>query len=156
MDMHQVREHPESTISKVLTVIKWWMITTFNRKLLEKQRVENHFASYATVSFGNRLTLPLYWDLKTFYRTDKLTDKNNCLTPLRMCTRGNKFFANSINTYISLSHTMHDREIWGTCKGYVGWQYVGLCPIHEGLLHYVNSPLNIHQASGLVGRAYHW
>ena len=43
----------------------------FNRKLLEKQRVENHFASYevhidhffdnanATVSFGNRLTLSI-------------------------------------------------------------------------------------------------
>ena len=79
MDMRQVRKHPDSTIPKVLTVIKWRMITTFNRKLLEKQRVANHFASYevhidpffdnanATVSFGNR-------DLKTFYRTDKLTN----------------------------------------------------------------------------------
>ena len=49
--------------------IKWRMITTFNRKLLEKQRAQNRFASYevhighffynvsATVSFGNRLTL---------------------------------------------------------------------------------------------------
>ena len=72
MDMCQVREHPDSTISKVLTVVKWRMITTFNRKLLEKQRVEKHFASNevhighffdnvnATVSFGNRLTLSIF------------------------------------------------------------------------------------------------
>ena len=71
MDMRQVHKHPDSTISKVLTVIKWRMITTFNKKLLEKQRVENHFASYevqidnffenanTTVSFGNRLTLSI-------------------------------------------------------------------------------------------------
>ena len=64
-DMHQIREYPDSTISKVFTVLKWRMIMTFNRKLLEKQRVENHFTSYevhidhffynvkATVSFGN-------------------------------------------------------------------------------------------------------
>ena len=44
-DMRQVRKHPDSTISKVLTVIKLRMITTLNRKLLEKQRVQNHFAS---------------------------------------------------------------------------------------------------------------
>ena len=46
MDTCQVSEFPDSTISKVLTVLKWQMITTFNRKLLEKQRVQNHFASY--------------------------------------------------------------------------------------------------------------
>ena len=52
--------------------IKWRMITTFNRKLLEKQRVLDRFASYevhighffynvnATVSFGNRLTLSIF------------------------------------------------------------------------------------------------
>ena len=45
MDMRQVREHPDSTISKVLTVIKWRTITMLNRKLLEKQRVQNRFAS---------------------------------------------------------------------------------------------------------------
>ena len=45
-DTHKVREYPDSTISKVLTVLKWWMITTFNRKLLEKQSVKNCFASY--------------------------------------------------------------------------------------------------------------
>ena len=37
---------PDSTISKVLTVLKLQMITTFNRKLLEKQSVKNRFASY--------------------------------------------------------------------------------------------------------------
>ena len=68
-DTRQVREYPDSTISKVLTILKWRMITMFNRKLLEKQRVQNCFASNevhighffynvnATVSFGNRLTL---------------------------------------------------------------------------------------------------
>ena len=34
----QVCEHPDSTISKVLTVIKWRIIIMLNRKLLEKQR----------------------------------------------------------------------------------------------------------------------
>ena len=38
MNMRQVRKHPDSTISKVWTVLKWQMITTLNRKLLEKQR----------------------------------------------------------------------------------------------------------------------
>ena len=42
----QVREYPDSTISKVLTVLKWWMIIMLNRKLLEKQGVQNRFASY--------------------------------------------------------------------------------------------------------------
>ena len=46
MNTCQVREYPDSTISKVLTVLKGWIITMLNRKLLEKQRVENHFASY--------------------------------------------------------------------------------------------------------------
>ena len=67
-----VREYPDSSISKVLTVLKWRMITTLNRKLLEKQRVQNRFASYevhighffyniyAAVSFGNRLTLSIF------------------------------------------------------------------------------------------------
>ena len=40
---HQVHEYPDSTISKVLTVLKW---RTLNRKVLEKQRVKNHFAPY--------------------------------------------------------------------------------------------------------------
>ena len=38
-DTRQVCEYPDSTKSKVLTVLKWWMITMFNRKLLEKQSV---------------------------------------------------------------------------------------------------------------------
>ena len=77
-----------------------------NRKLLEKQRVQNRSASYevhighffynvnATVSFGNHLTLPIYKIFhRTNWQTDKLTnrqtDKTNCLTPLCMCTWGN-------------------------------------------------------------------
>ena len=39
------------------------------------------------------------------------------------------------NTHISLSHTVHSREIWGICKGYVGGWYVGLCLRYGGLLH---------------------
>ena len=69
MDTRQVCEYPDST---VLTILKWRMITTLNRKLLEKQRVSNRFASYevhmghffynvnATVSFGNRLTFSIF------------------------------------------------------------------------------------------------
>jgi len=72
MDMRQVHEDPDSTISKILTILKWQMITTFNRKLLERQRVKNCFASYdvyighffcnvnANISFGNRLTLSIF------------------------------------------------------------------------------------------------
>ena len=64
MDACRVREYPESTVSKVLAVLKWRIITTLNRKLLEEQRVESRFASYevhighffysvkTTVSFG--------------------------------------------------------------------------------------------------------
>ena len=69
---HQVREYLYSTTSKVLTAIKWRMIMAFNRKLLEKQRAQNRFASYevhvghffyninSTVSFGNHLTLSVF------------------------------------------------------------------------------------------------
>ena len=46
MNMGQVQEYPDFIISKVLTILKWWIMTTLNRKLLEKQRVENRFASY--------------------------------------------------------------------------------------------------------------
>ena len=46
MDMRHVREYLDSSMSKVLTVLKWRTITTLNRKLLEKQRVQNCFASY--------------------------------------------------------------------------------------------------------------
>ena len=37
-----------------------------------------------------------------------------------------KFFMNAIN--ISLSHTVHDKEIWGICKEYVGGWYAGVYP----------------------------
>ena len=74
MDTRQVREYPESTISKVLTILKWRMIMTLNRKLLEKQKVYNRFGFHevhvhighnfynvnTTVSFGNRLTLSIF------------------------------------------------------------------------------------------------
>ena len=73
---------------------------TLNRKLLEKQRVQNRFAFYevhighffynvnATISFGNRL----YSDLKFFLldrQTDRQMDKTHWLTPLHMHARGN-------------------------------------------------------------------
>jgi len=97
MDMCQVHEQLDSNISKVLTVLQWWIIMTFNRKLLEKQRVQNCFASdevhighffynvNATVSFGNHL----HSDLKIFYRTDKLTDgQNKLLNPFTHARAG--------------------------------------------------------------------
>ena len=74
-------------MTKVLTVLKWRMITTFNRVLLEKQTVKNRFASYevhtghffsynvnATVSFGNRVILPI--QISKFFTglTDRQTD----------------------------------------------------------------------------------
>ena len=87
IDTCQIREYPDSTISNVLTILNWLMITTLNRKLLEKQRVKNRFASYevhighffyninATVSFGNRLTLSMF----RIFSPDRQTDKTNCL-----------------------------------------------------------------------------
>ena len=65
-------KYPDSNIFKVLTILKWRMITTLNRKLLKKQRVQNCVASYevhighffyniiASVSFGNRLALSIF------------------------------------------------------------------------------------------------
>ena len=58
IDMRQVREYPDSTISKVLTELKWQMIMTLNRKLLEKQRVQNRFASYE-VNIGHFFTMSM-------------------------------------------------------------------------------------------------
>ena len=95
-DTHQVYKYPDSTLSKVLTVLKWRMITTLNRKLLEKQRVQNRFASYevhighfyynvnAAVSFGNRLTLSIFRFQNFFIgQTDRRTKPT-----LRACARG--------------------------------------------------------------------
>ena len=45
-----------------------------------------------------------------------------------------KLFVNSTNTHISLSHTVHDREIWGICKEYVGGWYTGLY-LRYGVFH---------------------
>ena len=73
-----VRKYLDST---ELTVLKWRMITTLNRKLLEEQRVLNRFASYkvrtghffynvnANVRFGNCLTLSIF-RFKIFHQTD--------------------------------------------------------------------------------------
>ena len=105
-----VREYPDSSMSKVLTVLKWRMITTLNRKLLEKQRVQNRFASYevhighffyninAAVSFGNRLKPCLYSDFKIFHRTDR-QKKTDCLTPSRMRARGNETLPTGLILY---------------------------------------------------------
>ena len=37
--------------------------------------------------------------------------------------------------YISMAHIIHDREIWGICKGYVEGWYTGLCPRYGDLFH---------------------
>ena len=84
MDTRHVREYQDSyTISKALTILKWRMITTLNRKLLENQRVQNCFASYEVhighffynlnASLLSVLEICLYSDL-IFYWTDKLTN----------------------------------------------------------------------------------
>ena len=79
MDMRQVHEDPDSTISKILTILKWRMITTFNRKLLERQRVKNRFASY-DVHIGHQFWKsfnPVYIQISKFFLTDRLTDGQN-------------------------------------------------------------------------------
>ena len=87
IDMGQICKYPDSTISKVLTVLKWRMITTLTRKLLEKQRVQNHFASYV-VHIGHFLLQcqrycqflksfnPVYIQISKFFTglTDRQTD----------------------------------------------------------------------------------
>ena len=94
MDTCQVHEYPDSSISNVLTALKWRMITTLNRKLLEKQRIKNRFASYevhighlfcnVNAAVRNHLTLSTF-RFKTFSTrltdklTKKLTDKQNQL-----------------------------------------------------------------------------
>ena len=59
------------------------MITTLNRKQLEKQRVHiGHFfyKVNATARFGNHLTVPIFRFKKIFTGlTDKLTDRQNQL-----------------------------------------------------------------------------
>ena len=129
----QVREYPDFTISKVLTVLKWKMIMTFNRKLLEKQRVENHFASYE-VYIGHfflqcQILLSVLEIVKTclhsdfkFFSLDRLTDwqteKMNCLTSSQMRTQGNyekvqteeKPHLNSSQTIEYLSKSKLDKE----------------------------------------------
>jgi len=85
IDTHQIRKYPDSTISKVLTVLKWRMIATLNRKLLGKQRLQNHFASYEE-HIGHfflqcqhycqflKLFNPVYSDFKIFHWTDRQID----------------------------------------------------------------------------------
>ena len=87
MNTCQVCEYLESTISKVLT---WQIIATLNRKLLEKQKVQNHFAFYevhighffynvkTTVSFGN-LSVFRFKDFSPDKLTNKLTEGQNQL-----------------------------------------------------------------------------
>ena len=55
IDTHQIRKYLDSTISKVLTILKWQIIMT---KLLEKQRVQNRFASYE-VYIGHFFTMSM-------------------------------------------------------------------------------------------------
>ena len=64
MDTRQVCEYLDSTISKVR---KWQIITMLNRKLLEKQRVHNSFASYE-VHIGHFLIMSkLCWSVNHVY-----------------------------------------------------------------------------------------
>ena len=60
--------------------------------------------------------------------------------------------------YISLSHTVHNREIWGICKRYVGeWYACRIVPKvweHVSIGH-VNSPLSPNQTQVLEVAYYH-
>ena len=58
------------------------------------------------------------------------------------------------DTHISLSHTVHHREIWGICKRYLGGWYtpgMGACSIRMRQFPHIR-----HQAPGIGGRVYHW
>ena len=71
--LHSLSRQPPPPPPPIIFLLRhhWQMIPTLNRKLLEKQRVQNHFVSYeanighffcnvnATVSFGN-LFNPVY------------------------------------------------------------------------------------------------
>ena len=84
-----------------IPVFKWRIIMKLNRKLLEKQRVQNRFAAYevyighffyninATVSW--KLFSLVYIQIFKFFTglRDRQTDKTNCLTPSRMHAWGN-------------------------------------------------------------------
>ena len=61
---------------------------------------------------------------------------------------------------ISLSHTVHDREVWGIykrCRRMVPPQtcfmQVCACPRYEGLFH---EDMSIPYPPGIGGKAYHW
>jgi len=106
IDTRQICEYLDSTISKVLTVLKRRMITTLNRKLLEKQRVDR--TALVPMRYTHRslfflqcqrycqflkLFNPVNSQISKFFTgltdwlTDWQTDKTDCLT-LRACARG--------------------------------------------------------------------
>ena len=98
----QIREYPDSTISKILTVLKWQMIMTLNRKLLEKlcflwgTHRSLFYNVNATVSFWNRLTQSIFRfkNLSLERQTDRQTDKTDCLTPSHIHVWGNQYWRN--------------------------------------------------------------
>ena len=83
-----------------------------NRKLLEKQRVQNRSASYE-VHIGHfflqcqcycqfwKSFNPVYIQISKFFtgQTDWQMDKTNCLTPSRMRTRGNEWYHHNTVSY---------------------------------------------------------
>ena len=72
------------------------------------------------------------WGLITIVTTDFIYEfHSNCIYILFYYV--NVSLENSTDTHTSLSHTVHKREIWGTCKGYVGGCDVGSCPRNGGL-----------------------
>ena len=135
------------------------MITTLNRKLLEKQRVQNRFASYevhighffyninAAVSFGNRLTLSIFRflnfspDGRTDRQTDRQTEKTDCLTPSRMRAQGNQWTASFKNYWEKCN--IVNQDIRFACKilkrgimqcmmeSLFGWHKYTISVVHE-------------------------
>ena len=89
-----VRICPVSTVSKWLTVSKWWTIPMLNRKELEMQRSELFWSLSGTHTLLffrlpchchiQQLFNPVNVLISKFFtgQTDRLTDKTDYLTPL--------------------------------------------------------------------------
>ena len=141
----QVHKYPDSTISKVLTILKMWTITTLNcwknweyRTILLPMRYVHigHFFYNinATVSSTNRLTC-LYSDLNILcwteklinWQTDKLTDWQNQLLNSSTHVHAGQKEAPTVE-----EHCKHS-TICLSCDKRWGWKWSGTSK-HEAVL----------------------
>ena len=91
-DTRQVCEYPDSAISKVLTVLKWQMMTTFNRN---EVHISHFFLQCQCYCQFWKSFNPDYIQISKIFTglTDRLTDrlthdKTDCLKPLCACAQG--------------------------------------------------------------------